>query len=338
MDWEHPEKWPVNGPFLPEKRGGQGDYLLKWNPSLEDLPRNRPEGIRFLPVSGSEEALQLYREGVLHWLPRDFMPFEQLLMLMNRSDFFRPTTLASYFYVINRASPGLDDPGVRKALSLAVGREELIQKVLQGAQQPAWSPVPPMPGFSSRYPSERLLPLRQEEASRLLDKAGYSDRSSFPVLDLLIIETPGHRAVADYLSRLWETGLGVRVSIVAVDALSFYKQRQEGRFDLALGGWASAVCDPSSFLSLFLTGESLMGGIYSSGDFDDFLIESALENNRDRRMALLKKAENLLCSTDSVVIPLYYSTAPQLFRKDLWGGFYTNPLDIHPLRSIKTRK
>ncbi len=334
LDPLHPDQWIVSGPYIPVSGSVSEGILLKRNRGYGILSEEDAREIRFLPVPDAQEALKLYREGTLHWLPRDFFPLEELPVLAGRPDFYNPTGLTSYFYLINQQRPALKNPLIRRALSSAVDREELIGYVLQGAQEPAWSPVPAMEGFSTRNPSELLYPLRLDEARKMRNASGYSAAAP---LNLLIMDSPGHKSVAEFLTGRWEDDLGISFSITAVDALTFYELRRAGQYDLALGGWHSEILDPFPFLSLFLSGNSPLGGTYSSVSFDALLIDSALEQDRDKRMALLKEAEEILCETDPAVIPLYYSTVPQLFRKDLWRGFYGNPADVHPLDSLKNR-
>ena len=334
LDPAHPELWVVSGPYIPEEGNLSEGISLKWNPAYGKQPEGSPGRIRFSPVSDEEEALILFREGSIDWLPGDLFPRQDLQILAGRPDFFNPQALISYFYLINKNRSALKSPEIRKALSFAVDRDSLIRNVLQGEQEPSWSPVPGMQGFSARSPSELLYPLRLEEARKLRNASGFSAGTQ---LNLLIIDSPGHKSVAEFLTGLWEAELDISFSITAVDSLTFYELRRTGQYDLALGGWRSEIRDPFPFLSLFLTGESPLGGSYSSAEYDSLLIDSALEQDRDKRMELLKKAEEILCQTDPAVIPLYFSTVPQLFRKDLWRGFYSNPQDVHPLTALRIR-
>ena len=334
IDWDHPENLIVNGPFVPEGRGEAGELVLSGNPYFAQSGTKTSQALVFSPVSSGDEALQKYREGAVHWLPRDMLPSEKLSSLAGRKDFQTGPGLASYFYICNMESKLLQNEKARKALSLALDRQSLIDAVLQGGQLPAWSPVPPMTGFFRRTPGEDLYALRLERAKQLLADAAYTAGEDNDGPELLVIDSPGHKAVAEFLSRQWESALGLRITVRAVDSAAFYSLRKSGRFDLALGGWQSEIQDPLEFLSLFLTDEPLFGGSYSSVEYDNLIISSAMEKDPSVRMAILKQAEERLCGTDAAVIPLYFYTNPQLFRDDIWRGWQSNPLDVHPLEAI----
>jgi len=50
--------------------------------------------------------------------------------------------LCTYYYGFINTKPPFDDPNVRKAFSLAIDRQSLVDNVLKGGQQPAHSFAP----------------------------------------------------------------------------------------------------------------------------------------------------------------------------------------------------
>ena len=256
-EW-NPLAEPVySGPYLYDHSEEEGKLILVPNPSWWQENQSRPEKVEILPVTGSEDALKMYKTGQTDWLPAELFPLEKIGDLAVRSDFTASPILASYFYVFNMSRTTLDNPAVRQALTLCIDRDQLVEKVLKGSQQPAYSPVPPMDGFERPGPEERDPELRRMKAAGLMTEAGYPGGKDFPGLDLIILESEGHRAVAEYLASVWEEKLGITVEIQGLDNLAFYNSRKTGDFDLALGGWRSLYQDPSAFLNLFLTGESV---------------------------------------------------------------------------------
>ena len=281
----------------------------------------------FSPVSDEEEALILFREGSIDWLPGDLFPRQDLQILAGRPDFFNPQALISYFYLINKNRSALKSPEIRKALSFAVDRDSLIRNVLQGEQEPSWSPVPGMQGFSARSPSELLYPLRLEEARKLRNASGFSAGTQ---LNLLIIDSPGHKSVAEFLTGLWEAELDISFSITAVDSLTFYELRRTGQYDL-LWGDGAAKSGILSFSLPFSYRRIPLGGSYSSAEYDSLLIDSALEQDRDKRMELLKKAEEILCQTDPAVILSLFLYGSSALPEGCSGGGFTAILRMFTL-------
>src|SRR5690606_6915118 len=85
--------------------------------------------------------------------------------------------LGTYFYGFNTTVEPFSDPRVRKALSLAIDRDILTEKITQGGEIPAYGWVPPgFEGYEQQtlewadWPQEK----RNAEAVRLLEKAGFT--------------------------------------------------------------------------------------------------------------------------------------------------------------------
>ena len=72
----------------------------------------------------------------------------------------------------NTRRPQFEDPVVRRALTLAIDRGSLISTMLEGHGSPAAGPIPPWHRYA---PALEPLPYDPEEASRLLDRAGWID-------------------------------------------------------------------------------------------------------------------------------------------------------------------
>lgn len=82
--------------------------------------------------------------------------------------------------ILPNENPALEDPEVRRALSLAIDREAMVDGVLYGYGEPAYGPI--MPGHWAYDPAAEV-PYDPEEASRLLEEAGWSDTDGDGTLD-----------------------------------------------------------------------------------------------------------------------------------------------------------
>jgi len=65
-----------------------------------------------------------------------------------RKDFQVAPQYGTYYYIFNVTRKPLDDVRVRKALSMAVNKNDLVNKVTRGGQIPANSIVPPSAGYT----------------------------------------------------------------------------------------------------------------------------------------------------------------------------------------------
>src|SRR5690606_5982778 len=90
--------------------------------------------------------------------------------------------LGNYFYRINTQLPHLGDARVRRALAMAIDRDQIVEHVTQGGQLPAYAFTPP---GTLGYTAPPAFGHDPEAARALLAEAGYPNGEGFPPTELL---------------------------------------------------------------------------------------------------------------------------------------------------------
>jgi ABC-type oligopeptide transport system substrate-binding subunit len=101
------------------------------------------------------------------------------------------------------------------------------------------------------------------------------------------------------------------------------------------GGWIADYADPSSFLDLFVSDNSLNNTFYANPGYDMSMKSAGIASGKVR-MQVLHQAEAQLMQ-DMPVIPLYYYVSRHLVSPAL-AGFVDNVRDIHLSRYLKLEK
>ncbi|HEY4139263.1 MAG TPA: ABC transporter substrate-binding protein, partial [Casimicrobiaceae bacterium] len=208
----------------------------------------------------------------------------------------------------------LKDPRVRKALSKAINRPAIVERVMEGEAIASGQLIPDfLFGATKNLPVEKFDP---EGARKLLAEAGYPNGFG------LTIHAPNNRyvndakiaqAVAQMLSRI-----GVDTKVVAMPSSTFFTQATDLKFSFMLVGWSTGTGEASSSLkALLMTYNRDKGygnanrGRYSNGKVDA-LTEDALQTVDDaKREAYLQRATELAIG-DTGIIPLH-------FQVNLWA-------------------
>jgi peptide/nickel transport system substrate-binding protein len=208
----------------------------------------------------------------------------------------------------------LKDPRVRKAISKAINRPAMVDKVMEGEAVPAGQLVPEfLFGATKNLKVEAFDP---EGAKKLLAEAGYPDGFG------LTIHAPNNRyvndakvaqAVAQMLSRI-----GIDTKVVAMPSATYFTQATDLKFSFMLLGWSTGTGEASSSLkALLMTFNRDKGfgtanrGRYSNGKVDA-LTEDALATVDDaKREALLQRATELAIN-DTGIVPVH-------FQVNLWA-------------------
>ncbi|MBR5515038.1 MAG: peptide ABC transporter substrate-binding protein [Clostridia bacterium] len=250
-------------------------------------------------------------------------------------------TLSTHTYVFNTNKAPFDDANVRKALSMAIDREELAKTIVYA--EPSEGIIPTGVFDTSRKNSFRenggkLISTKADltEAKKLASKAEVKEFTlTLREGDTIAAE------VADYAVKQWEQ-LGFEVEIVTKGYTradqNEYEQYNDDYTDAYLAGDFDVIATDSTMLSTYAFADlacfakPFSGGAIdlASGNFDpvshvsgynnekyDELIEKAFEEtDASKRSALLHQAEEMLVE-DMPVMPLFTYDNVYVMSKDL---------------------
>lgn len=234
-----------------------------------------------------------------------------------------------YIDLVNSKAP-FDNPKVRKAFSLAIDRNYLVEKVKKGGETPASAFVPygiadvkQEPDF--RTTAGEFISTKPEdyaknvaEAKKLLSEAGYPDGKGLAKITFGLNSGSGHEPIAEALQQMWKENLGVEVEILAQEWNVFQQSRKDGVYNINRNGWIGDYMDPSTFMDIFTTGNGQNNAKYSNKKYDDLISAARKETDAAKRIQLFHDAEKVLME-DSPIAPLYFYTEPVVVSKDLQG-------------------
>lgn len=324
-----PATFVGNGAFrLREWRDGQA-IVAEASPTYWDATTVKLRAVHFHFYDGVDAEERAFRAGQLHITEAvpagriDAWRAEHPEQL--RADPF----LDAYFYRLNTTRPFLNDARVRRALSLAIDREQLTTALLRGGQRPATAFVPPDTGG---YTPPDVLRFDPEKARSLLAEAGYPGGQGLPALELLYTTSENHRRIAEALQAQWRTVLSVETRLTNQELASLLEARKTGNFQLLRSSWVADYAAPETYLALFTSGSAQNFTGWSNPAYDKILYEAARAPDQATRFALLQKAETLLLD-EAPIIPLYVNTHVFLLHPAV-RGWSPTLLDRHPLKHV----
>jgi ABC-type transport system substrate-binding protein len=189
-----------------------------------------------------------YREEFLQWQdkPKQTWPNSPFLNGTLRCEVIN----APVFDYIgwNGAKPLFADPRVRTAMTLALRRKEIVEKVFAGLGEVAMGPYIPETGYHD--PTVDPLEFNLERAKALLAEAGFSDSDGDGLLDKQLggVKQPFEFTLLIYgssqeylaLANIFKDDLikiGVRLKIEAAEWSLMQKRMDEKKFDAFTGAW-----------------------------------------------------------------------------------------------------
>ncbi|MEO1235267.1 MAG: peptide ABC transporter substrate-binding protein [Planctomycetota bacterium] len=342
--FQRPDLLVSNGPYLLKQWRFKQQLVLDQNPYWWNRAEMGNTRVVMQVVTDPTAALLRYNRGEADWYPglptgsRDAAKLVQ----SDRPDVHYGPAAGTYFYVFN-CRPTVDgqanpfaDPRVRRAFSMAVDRQTLVDNVTQLGQPVAKTFVPPaaIPGYDA--PVDAGVSFDPEAARQLLADAGYPSGQGLSGLTLLINEGGGHEDPAQFIRKAWETHLGVSVQIESVERITFSDRLKTGGFQVARAGWFGDYRDPTTFHDKFRSNNNNNDGLYQNPAYDRLLERAEAELDPAARMALLAEAEALMLA-EQPLMPLYHYTNLELFDPGRVTGLHPNPWNIRRLDAITVR-
>jgi oligopeptide transport system substrate-binding protein len=218
---------------------------------------------------------------------------------------------------------------VRKALAYSIDREALTEHVLKAGQKPAYHFTPPNTGG---YTAEVRFPYDPERARELLAEAGYPDGEGFPKFELLFNTSESHRTVAVAIQQMWQSELGIDISLYNQEWKVYLATRKERKFDIVRAAWIGDYVDPNTFLSLATSANGNNHTNWRNESFDGLIREAAFTQDPEARFELFQEAESILMD-EMPVIPIYFYVRSTLIDEAV-RGWYPNILDYHPYQDV----
>lgn len=330
-----PETLVSNGAYKLEKWEHNSTLSMVKNPEYYDQDSVKAEKLAFHLQDDQNAIYASYRSGDLDFI--NSVPQEEIQKLLDTKELKIKPYVGTYFVCFNTEKEPFNDPKVRKAFSLAIDRNFIVNQVTGQGQEPATAYVPSgvydakgAEGDDFRTVGGDYYSINDEdyeknieEAKKLMEEAGYKDGEGFPQIDYLYNTDENHKAIAEALQNMWQENLGVQVNLQNQDWNVFLKERKEGNYNIARHGWIADYNDPMSFIDMWLTGGGNNDAQYKNEEFDKCVKAAKATSDPDERMENMHKAEDILIGEDNVVAPLYFYNNSYMMKPNIQGLYYT---------------
>ena len=330
-----PETYIGNGPYVMAERNIDENIIMVKNDKYWNADTIIAKKITFVLMQNGAAAVAGIKDGTLHMAYEP--PQQDIPTLMNEGLIQIKPLIATYYYPINVTNEYLKDPRVRKALSLVIDRNYIVEKVTKGGQKPAggWVPyaVSDVKG-DFRINGGNLYDISKdgyakniEIAKQLFAEAGYPNGEGFPVIEFKT--DPGnHVEIFEAVQQMWKEHLNVDSSITQIDNALLGQTLLEKNFMIGRLYWSADYSDPMSMMSLFTSYNTQNNGGYSNKRYDDLINTAMSTDDNNIRMQAMHEAEKILIEEDMGAIPIYFFTEPLLVNPKLKDVVY-NPLGFH---------
>ena len=335
------DKWTLkadtyigNGAFKLVERNRDESLVMVKNTNYWNIENIVPDKLTFVLMENETGSVAGVKSGNLHFA-RSF-PRQDIKALQEDGLIVIKPRISSYYYCLNLTNDILKDVRVRRALSLAIDRNYIVEQVTMGGEKPAGALVPygisDYEGDFRENAGEYIDVSKEgyaknvEEAKRLMAEAGYPNGEGFPVMEFKA--DPGiHVKIFEAVQQMWKENLGIDVTLTQEEWAVFLQTRYDRNITMARGGWNGDFDDPVNFMTLCVSYSPNNYSVYSNKAYDDMINEVMLSGDQKFRMEIMHKAEEMLMKEEAI-IPIYYYTEPLLVSPKLKDIYYDS-LGLH---------
>lgn len=354
----NPEGWAAevtgqvfNGRYTLSEFTHEDQIVVTKNDTYWDKDSTKMGKVTFKLMSDNNAMLAGFKAGDLDLI--DSFPVSELATLQSTPEYHRFGNIGLYYLelqMMDGSAKVLQDPNIRKALSLAIDRDYLNQQVWNGSRVPAYALVPEgIPDATAGSDFRKTggdvvggdlstdFQANVTKAKELLSAAGYPDGKDFPTLEFSYNTDTGHQAVAEAVAQMWKDNLGITVELASMEWDVFQGYRKTTDCEVARQGWLGDYTDPATFFDLFKKTAGTNDGHYNNPDYDKLIDEARGESDAAVRMQKYHDAEKMIMN-DMPMIPLVYYADDVLSQTTLTGYGVTGTGNKMFWDAVKTAK
>ncbi|MCA0984874.1 peptide ABC transporter substrate-binding protein [Halobacillus yeomjeoni] len=320
----------ANGPFkMTEWNHGEG-WTVEKNESYWDADTVQLDKINAKVIKEVSTGVNLYESGEID---QTELNAEFVDQYRTNEAFEVVEKPYLYFFKFNQeAHPALANVDARKAISLAIDRQSLVDVILNDGSVPAEGYVPsnfvsmPESGKDFREAQGPLVGSDEEKAKEHWSKALEALGEESVTIELLGDDTGTSKNVLAYYKDQLESKLdGLTIKLVEVPFKERVRRDSASEFQIEAATWGPDYVDPNTYLNMYLTDGQNNNMNYSSEEYDALIKKANDEyaQQPEKRFETFLEAERLLLEEDAAVAPIYQDAKAQLFRPSIKGVFTT---------------
>ncbi len=337
--WTRPENIVTNGPFKVEDAQPSASITLVKNADWRDAANVKLERVEGKIIVDGTTAVQSFEAGEVDVLDEQ-LPAAETPRLKDTPEYELYPGLGTSYYGFN-VKDNITDVNQRRAMSLAVDRQSIIDNITQANEKPANAFTPDgMPG------EETIV----GEGSPFTPPAGdidmakeYMAKAQNPKTKITIYSNEGapNKEVAQALQSMWkQIGIDSTIKILEWQQfLEFLGPPPPKEVDIYRLGWVGDFVDDINFLELWTCESGNNNTGFCDKEYDSLVEKAKKTPETDARYEIYKQLEAKLTGPEGALpfIPLWYITYPNLERETVKETFSINLLDQVDLTKVEIK-
>ncbi len=305
VDHSHPD-WDLqpgkaflcSGPFTLQEWKHNNTIVLKKNPHYFRANEVILEEIHLSMVNSEMTSLQMFEKGELDILGQPLIPLpSDALPELTKTEELRINQIpATTFCAFNVDEYPLHNVNIRKALSYAINRQQIVRNITQLNEEPALGIIPPVlkrNRGNRAFFEDANLPKARALFKKGLEELGIS-QEEFPRIKYLYSTSESHHKIAQALQQQWQEAFGIQVELESSDKKILLHLLKTRSFQIAQGFWMAQFNDAINIFERFKYRDNVKNyPNWENATYIELLNQSNEATTEEERFAILEKAEAL---------------------------------------------
>jgi len=313
-NWTEAENIVTNGPFTLERWEHEANIDLAKREDWRNADEVTLERVNGRIIVDGTTAVQAFEAGEVDYLDTGIPPTE-IGRLKETEDYQQYPNLGTYYFGFNMNN--ITDVNQRRAMSVAIDRQSIIDNISQAGELPATVFTPEgIAGYEDIKVDSEWTPHEgdAERAKELMDQAENPKTN----INLVHNNAPGHREIAVAVQGMWRD-LGLTVNISAQEWAQYLENLgppPSNNVDVFRLGWIYDYPDAMNGLELWTSDSGNNSTGWKNEEFDRLVEEARSTPDDGERYGLYNQMEEIMFGDDGEVplIPIYHYTSATLER------------------------
>lgn len=324
--WTEPEYIATNGPFALKEWNHDVSLTLIKNPfwpGSDTIPQAQLDEVTLMFLDPAQQFTE-YQAGNLDAIqvpPSEVVRVQADPVLSQ--DFVTGANPCTYYIGFDNTEDGPSgNRHFRRALSMAIDRQAIVENVLQGGQTVAGFFT--YPGLNAApqvadYPGD-FLSFDAEAAVAEMDVAladmGVASVADLGQLTFNYNDTSSNAAIAQAVQQMWSDTFGLQITLQAQDNTTYFDSLSNDAPPIYRAGWCQDYSDANNFMyDVFFSEASQNDTGFANADFDALVVQARLEGDLQARRDLYAQAERILVEEETAIAPVYHYVLNLMVRQ-----------------------
>lgn len=333
------DKVVCNGPFVLDSWVHNSELVLKKNENYWDKDSVKLETVTYKIIQDENAIYNSFENGSIDMADTSTKEWTEIFKQNEELTYTETDNAKVYYQYYNQNDKLFSNDKVRKAFTIAIDREALVEAVYDGRNTPAYAFVPPMVNVGSTEfrsaagdPIKKLIDENPDPKALLIE--GLKELGMDPDPSKITVEMQlggtdqWTKMLGEYMQQIYKEKLGIKLEIKMLDWGVFMTNYYNLDYQIAQMAFGADFNDPLSLLSCI---ESTQDGFcigYGDKRIDELIYAATEETDEQKKIEMIAEIEDIFMYRDCCVAPIVYTRSDSFcynYVKNLvYSPFATN--------------